>query len=84
MKHLVFFGCIVDADGTKRYTVRIDPSEVGKTYDADEYWQLMLDCFSASSNGRENFLAKLDEKQSIPDEYVLSTACEARLGWTTS
>jgi hypothetical protein len=57
-KYMVFFDCVSGSDGSKRYSIRLDPYKPSKSYDEEEFWQMMLNCFSAP--GLPDVLCQLD------------------------
>jgi hypothetical protein len=78
-KYMVFFDCVSGSDGSKRYSIRLDPYKPTKSYEEEEFWQLMLNCFSATTNARGNFLSMLADKGSHTQEYSLTRECAAHL-----
>jgi len=78
-KHMVFFDCVSGPDGSKRYSIRLDPYKPAKSYEEEEFWQLMLNCFSAKTEARTYFLGILADKGSITQEYSLTQECAAHI-----
>jgi hypothetical protein len=78
-KHLVYFDCVSGSDGSKQYSIRLDPTKPLNFYDEEEFWQLMLNCFSATANAREHFLGMLADKGSITNERSLTQECAAQI-----
>lgn len=68
--------------GSSLYSIRRDPNAPMGTYGEEEFWQLMLSCFSGTtSNARKNIIDLLAAKGSITDYYVLTLNGAAKLGW---
>jgi hypothetical protein len=78
-KQIVFFDCVSEPDGSKRYSIRLDPYKPLKSYKEEEFWQLMLNCFSAKPDARAHFLGILADKGSITDMYSLTQECAAHI-----
>jgi hypothetical protein len=83
-KHLVFFECVSKPDGSKGYSVRLDPYKTANEYEEEEFWQLMLNCFSATTDARAHFLGILADKGSITQEYSLTPKCASQFQQQTT
>jgi hypothetical protein len=75
----VFFDYLPQSDGSKRYAVRIDPNKITKGYEEEQFWQLMLHCFSAVDSARVSFIEHLEAKGSMVLNHSLSPQCRAHI-----